>query len=221
MVTDWIQAVAASAQAAAVVAGAFWGLREVKRYRQKMHIIQLDIDAHLYRLSSPLIAEAPTWERGQRQPTTLPARPYPFAVEVLLTFRNKGRTRFRLYNAMIGFNTLRPADQKVVFTSDDGHLHLTRLITTGNIVPKFKAPDLPVERKIDKTSFFYIEPGVDQVISFVTLLPEINQLLQIDGSFSLEQERIFPARLRGENRLFPHNVARTYQVVEGRLVGRD
>ncbi len=69
--------------------------------------------------------------------------------------------------------------------------------------------------------FFYIEPGVRQVISYVVLLPEVSELIRVQGLFSLSKERIFPARHVDDRGLLPHKVVRTYQVVEGQLVGRD
>jgi hypothetical protein len=217
MVTDWIQAIA-------VVAAGIWALMEVKRYRQTKIIIQLEVDAHLYRLSPPITAEPLTWEEGQEEPTILSSRLHPYALEVLLIFHNMGRTRFRLYNAMIAVNALtssdrRPADQ--LFSVTDGHLRLARIMTSGNIVTSGDAAIKLASHPSSEQRFFYIEPGVRQAISYVVLLPEISGLLQVQGRFSLSKQRIFPARQRDESGLLPHKVVRTYQVIEGQLVGRD
>lgn len=193
--------------------GGIWALYKVKEYRELKQRLQLDIDANLYKLSSPENVAAFTWDKeGKRISTS--AQPRTHAVEVLLRFANKGLTRMRLYNIQVGINTMRPQNE-VQFDEDDGHLHLTRILTSGNIVPLFRVEDMPVE----KTSFYYIEPGVEQTITYLALIPEPRELLQIYAKFSLEQERIFPEREVAAKRMFPHTAARTYQVdAEGLLV---
>jgi hypothetical protein len=136
-------------------------------------------------------------------------------VEILLKFSNKGKTRLRIYNAQIGINTMRdPA--KTSFDEVDGHLHLTRIFTSGNIVPELPVPGKPLE----ETSFYYIEPSVQQTIAYLAMIPEPRELLQVFAMFSLEQERLFPERVIGKSGLYPHTAARTYQVSEeGHLIG--
>jgi hypothetical protein len=117
-----------------------------------------------------------------------------------------------MYNVQVGINTMRPIDE-AEFDEDDGHLHLTRILTSGNIVPRF-----PVEgRPIEETSFYYIEPGVKQTITYLALITEPRELIQVFAQFSLEQKRIFPEKIVGEMKVYPHTAARTYQLdAEGR-----
>ena len=49
-------------------------------------------------------------------------------------------------------------------------------------------------KPIEETSFYYIEPGVEQTISHLALITEPRELIQIFAKFSLEQKRIFPFR---------------------------
>ncbi len=49
----------------------------------------------------------------------------------------------------------------------DGHLSLKRLVTSGNLVPKQDTAC----NSLDKSSFFYIESGVEQTINFLCLIP--------------------------------------------------
>ena len=211
---DLLQAVGAVVQGVAVVAAGAWAVFKVREYRERKNLIELDIDAHLYALSEPITVAPVTWKQGDMDSTTLAPRAHPYAIEVLLHFRNRGRTRFRLFNAQVGVNTMRPAD-KTAFDKHDGHLHLTRVVTSGNIVPPFEVPGKPVE----ETAFYYIEPGVEQTITYLTLLPEPRELVQVVAEFSFAQRRIFPA-IRGVP--YPHSAARTYAFGEGgELVGRD
>src|SRR5206468_8171969 len=69
------------------------------------------------------------------------------------------------------------------FDSDDGHLHLTRIHTSGNLVPV-----LSVEgRSIKKTSFYYIEPGIEQTITYLCLITRPRELLQVFAMFRSEE----------------------------------
>jgi hypothetical protein len=142
-----------------VLISAAWGVYKFVQYRELKQRIQLTIDANIYRLTSPEQAAGLTWDRqGNRQKVPVQSRTH--AIEMLLTFTNKGFTRMRLFNVQIGVNTMRPQNE-AQFDQEDGHLHLTRIFTSGNIVPLFPVKDRPVE----ETSFYYIEPGVQQTIS--------------------------------------------------------
>ena len=108
-------------------------------------------------------------------------------MELLLKFTNKGSTRVRLYNIQVGINTMRPPGQ-AEFDKEDGHLHLTRMHTSGNLVPEFVVEG----RKVEDTSFYDIEPGVEQTISYLCLISKPRELVQAFAMFSLEQRRLFP-----------------------------
>lgn len=211
---ELVQTVAAAIQAAALLVAGVWAWYLTKEYRERKNLIQLDIDAHLYALDTPITTAPKTWKKHAEKPTAEDPRSHPYALEILLRFRNKGRTRFRLFNAKIGVNTMRTGHPK--FDKNDGHLHLTRVVTSGNIVPPFSVPGKPLE----ETAFYYIEPGIEQTISYLTLVPEPRELLQIVAEFSLAQRRIFPKDL--PEGLYPHTAARTYRInSDGELVGRD
>ena len=196
-----------------VLMGALWAVYKFVQYRELKQRIQLDIDATMYRLASPEQAQAFDWDRrGDR--VTVPVQPRTHAIEILLKFTNKGFTRMRLFNIQIGVNTMRPPNE-AQFDQEDGHLHLTRIFTSGNIVPIFQVKDNPIE----ETSFYYIEPGIEQTISYLTLIAEPREVVQIYAKFSLEQKRIFPKSDVGAKGVYPHTAARTYKVdSEGSLV---
>jgi len=210
---DWYQVVDLCIKGVALTGGAVWGVYKIKEYREFKHLIQLDISTHLYKLHDAIETPSVTWNREGEQ-EVLPARYHTHAVEVLLKFTNKGRTRFKLYNLQMYINTM-PTD-RVKVAKTDGRLDLSkRLFTSGNIVPVFKVDKKPEE----KTSFYYIEPGVEQTIHYLALITEPRQLLQIVAKFNLEQERTFPAKREKPGGLYPHTVARTYQIdADGNLV---
>lgn len=60
--------------------------------------------------------------------------------------------------------------------------------------------------------FYYIGPQIEQEISFLALLPEVKEIIQVNGRFSLEQRRIFPSRETGDMQLFPHTASSTYKI---------
>jgi hypothetical protein len=189
-----------------VLIGAVWGVYKFVQYRELKQRIQLDIDAAMYRLTSPEQTRAFNWDR-QGNRVTVPVQSRTHAIEILLKFTNKGFTRMRLFNIQIGVNTMRPQNE-AQFDQDDGHLHLTRVFTSGNIVPLFEVKD----KSIEETSFYYIEPGVEQTISYLTLITEPRELVQVHAKFSLEQKRIFPTKDVGEKGVYPHTAARTYKL---------
>ena len=196
-----------------VLASATWAVYKFVQYRELKQRIQFDIDANMYKLISPEQAEGFNWNK-QGDRVARPAQSHTHIVEILLKFTNKGYTRIRLYNIQVGVNTMRSQD-KAQFDQDDGHLHLTRIMTSGNIVPIFQVKDKPIET----TSFYFIEPGIEQTISYLTLVTEPREIIQIYGKFSLEQKRIFPTKDVGEKGLYPHTAARTYKISEeGSLV---
>lgn len=190
---------------AALLAGG-WGVDKFVQYRELKQRIQLEIDAKLYKLTSPEHTEAFNWDR-QGNRVTVSVQPRTHAIEILLKFTNKGFTRMRLFNIQIGVNTMR-LQNKAQFDPEDGHLHLTRIFTSGNLVPVFHVKDKPVE----DTSFYYIEPGVEQTVSYLTLITEPRDLVQIYAKFSLEQKRLFPKKDVGEKGVYPHTSARTFKV---------
>jgi hypothetical protein len=186
--------------------GAIWAMYKIKEYRELKNRIQLDLNGRIYKLTRPEHTSAKTWSKNgdcvDSEPRTLT-----HAVEILLKFTNRGRTRFRIYNIQVGINTMRPPDQ-ATFDAGDGHLHLTRIHTSGNLVPIFRVKG----REEEDSSFYYIEPAVEQTISHLCLITEPRELLQVFAMFSLEQRRLFPRRIRGQKGLYPHTAATTFQL---------
>lgn len=191
---------------AVLVIGGTWALYKYKEYRVFKKLVQLDLDATIYRLSEPENAQGKTWSK-EGKPVELPNKEYKYAVEVLLNFSNKGKTRVKLFNIQLGINSMRQKN-KAKFDKDDGHLHLTRILTSGNIVPKFPVKGKPIE----ETSFYYIEPGVDQTITYLCLISEPRELFQVYAMFSLDEKRLFPKTTRGAKGLYPHTVAKTFPI---------
>ncbi len=192
----------------ALVIGGTWAMYKIKEYREFKNWVQLDLDANIYRLAQPEHVGTRTWDKDGK-PVDSPPRPHTHAVELLLTFTNKGKTRVRMFNIQVGLNTMRPANQ-AKFDEDDGHLHLTRIHTSGNIVPILRVENRPIE----ETSFYYIEPGVEQTVTYLCLVPEPRELLQVFAMFSLERVRLFPQKALGPKGLYPHTAARTFQLRE-------
>ena len=98
--------------------------------------------------------------------------------------------------------------------TNDGHLSLKNIFCSGNIVPKKKVKD--------KDFHYYIMPNVDQTITYLALIKEPKDFLQVKGEFSLEQERIFPETKIGKMKLMPHTAMRTFQIDnEGILIKNE
>ncbi|MCB2184431.1 MAG: hypothetical protein KQH63_20585 [Desulfobulbaceae bacterium] len=191
----------------AFMIGAIWGYVKFREYRELKHFIQFDIDANIIRLPQSVMANSVTYERdrsGNKKMEVLPEQELMYAVEVYLKFENKGKTRFRLYNAEVALNTMRDTGTHArsggaKFDKNTGRTVLKRLRTSGNIVP-------------EKTGYYYMEPGVAQTISYLILIPEPKSLLQVIGKFSMEQERIFPYKEKGKLGLLPHTASKTFKV---------
>lgn len=193
-------------------------LYKIKEYRQFKQWIQFDIDANIYKLNTstkemkPFILEKDGTERK-----TQPEK-HTHAVEVVLKFTNKGKMRLRIYNIQTKISTMPTEDVRL---GENGHLRLRTIFNSGNIVS-------------ETIKFYYIEPQVEQVITFLALITEPRELIRVAGKFSLEQERIFPEKevshkypfprkqicklfpclekcvaLKG---LLPHTAERTYQL---------
>ena len=128
-------------------------------------------------------------------------------MEFILKFNNKGKTRIRLYNIQVGINTMGPQNEARI-DATNGRLKLTRIYTSGNIVPIFKVENKPV----NKTSFYYIEPGNEQIITHVCLIAEPRELIQVFALFNFEQSRLFPEIKKGRKRLYPQSATKIYSL---------
>lgn len=68
----------------------------------------------------------------------------------------------------------------VMLDKEDGHLSLYKQ-RTGNIVPKEKR-------------FYYIEPQVEQTITYLTLIKKPKDIIRIKGNFCQDDVRIYPSQ---------------------------
>jgi hypothetical protein len=232
---EWLEILKLGAETSALVIAAAWGAYKLIEYRDLMRLIEFDAKLAIFKLSQPERIKYPNspkdgtrWEQPGGEPVEAVVS---HLVEVQLIFRNKGKTRFRLFNAQIGLNTMRQPGEirfdKAVGDSNDnaraplmdgnGHVHLTRIFTSGNLVPKMPVRDRP----INLTSFFYVEPGIEQVITYVAAITSPREVLQLYAEFSLAQERLFPGATRSSGGLYPHNIARTYAVTDSGLLGEQ
>ena len=200
-----------------IIAG-IWGFYKIKEYREFKQWIQFEIEANIYKLKTPTEKMDPfILEKDGKRRNTQPQE-HTHAVEVVLKFTNKGKMRLRIYNIQTKISTMQTEDVRL---GEEGHLSLHTIFNSGNIVTK-------------KIKFYYIEPQVEQVITFLALITEPQELIRVAGKFSLEQERIFPDKdvspkypfprkqicklfpclekcvaLKG---LLPHMAVRTYQL---------
>ncbi len=189
-----------------LIVGAVWSIYKVVIYRSFKNSLQLDIGATIYPLNEPESISGITWDAdGCRQ--QVPRNDHTYVVEVALKYANKGKTRVRLYNIQVGINTMR-AKGEAKLDKSDGHLKLRRLITSGNLVPEMPVCGNPIE----KSSFYYIEPGVEQVITYLCLISEPRELIQVFAKFNLDQKRLFPEKEKGRKGLYPHTAAKTFPI---------
>jgi hypothetical protein len=99
---------------------------------------------------------------------------------------------------------------------DDCGLALTRMLSSGNIVPngpmqeefdiKERLTNFLLKKRPD--AFYYIEPDMEQIITYLCVIPKPKEILQVRGIFSLDQHRSYV----GSKRLFPRTSARTYKL---------
>ena len=160
-----------------IIAG-IWGFYKIKEYREFKQWIQFEIEANIYKLKTPTEKMDPfILEKDGKRRNTQP-KEHTHAVEVVLKFTNKGKRRLRIYNIQTKISTMPTEDVK---RGEGGYLSLRTIFNSGNIVPK-------------GTGFYYIEPQVEQVITFLTLITQPRELLRVNGKFSLAQKRIFPEK---------------------------
>jgi hypothetical protein len=212
-------------QIVAFFVGTIWAVFKILEFRELKHKIQFEIDAHMYKLEKPITACTKTYDKRKDLVCNSPKLCTHF-VEVLFKFTNKGNRRFRLYNLKTIISTM-PDDVKIRDT--DCGLSLERLLTSGNIVPEKLIPEkLPMKERLRNfllrkkpAGFYYIEPGIEQIISYFCIIRKPNEILQVRGCFSLEQQRLFPKEFVGSMGLYPHTAERTYQLDRAGKITKD
>lgn len=159
-----------------------WALYKINEFREFKHWMQFDIDANIYPMSKSNYIERGyySWDKngereykGQKRLTHV--------LEILFRFTNKGKTRVKIYNIQATIYTI---NSNMELDAEEGHLCLKDPISTGNIVGK-------------NIKFYYIEPQVEQTISYLTLIEKPNDIIKIKGKFCLDEKRIYPKKEKG------------------------
>jgi hypothetical protein len=210
-------------QIVAFFVGTIWAFFKILEFRELKHKIQFEIDVHLYKLENPISSRIKTYDE-KNDLVCCPPEVCTHVVEVLFKFTNKGNRRFRLYNLEAIISTM-PNEVKI--RDEDCGLGLKRLLTSGNIVPEKQTPErLRIKERLKNfvlgkksAGFYYIEPGIEQIISYLCVIREPKEILQVRGLFSLEQQRLFPKESMGSMGLYPHTAERTYQLdSDGKII---
>lgn len=206
-------------QIIAFLFGIVWAGYKIREFREFKQKIQFDVDANIYKLEEPITCCLKNYIKNNKDVCFACSNPQEatHVVEVLLKFSNKGKKRFRLYNLQAIISTM---PDKIKIRDDDCGLSLKRMHTSGNIVPKSLAPErIPLVAKIKNlilkkqaSGFYYIEPGVEQTINYLCIIPKPEYFLQVRGVFSLEQERLFPEHKIGSMKLYPHTAEKTFKL---------
>jgi len=192
------------AELSTFVFGSAWAYYKFQEYRELKRLIGFDVEANIFPLACPIPVSSYSWTKnGEKE--NISSQTHTHVVEISFRFDNKGKTRFKLYNLQASMYTMRTPSE-VKFDDSDGHVSLQHLMTSGNIIPIMAAK----EKNPNNTSFYYIEPGVSQVIRYVALVTYPRELIQVVGKFSMEQSRIFPGSQRGKLGLYPHTSSRVY-----------
>ncbi len=135
-----------------------------------------------------------------------------YIAEIVCKFFNKGRKPFKLYNLQVWLNTLKlkreDGSDKKLFDEKTGRLRLSRIFTSGNLLDS----NIIDNSQKNSDNYYYIGPQIEQNISFLTLIPEPKEVIQVNGRFSLEQKRIFPSEDIGELNVNPHTASTTYKI---------
>jgi hypothetical protein len=159
-----------------IIAGV-WAIFKILEFREFKHWIQFEIDANIYPLRDNITTDSHFWDENynalEKQET------FTHALEILFKFKNKGKTRIKIYNIQARISTLPPSND-ISLSKSDGHLHLSHIFT-GNIVPQWK-------------KFYYIEPQVEQTITYLTLIKKPKDIIKIHGKFCQDHERIYPKK---------------------------
>lgn len=186
-----------------IIAG-IWALYKIQEFRDFKHWIQFDIGANIYQLSKSITAKSYTWkENGERQDKGL--KNFTHVLEILFKFNNKGKTRVKLYNIQAIVSTLPPEDNKAHLDEEEGHLSLGEpMLRTGNIVRK-------------DVQFYYIEPQVEQIITYLTLIEKPKDIIRIRGMFCQDNRRIYPKKDKG-SKYFRHDEADMYAPIEKQIL---
>jgi hypothetical protein len=169
-----------------IIAG-FWAWHKYREFREFKHWIQFDLDANIYPLSDNIETKSYDWDSDGNLNESFETHTH--LLELLFKFDNKGKTRVKIYNIQAEISTLPSQDPKdspiidlesIQLDKKDNHLKLCRR-RTGNIVP-------------EDIKFYYIEPQVEQIITYLTLIKKPKDIIRIKGKFCQDQRRIYPKK---------------------------
>lgn len=158
----------------AIIIGGFWAWKKFRQYRENKHWIQFDIGANTIKLEESV---KPWTSLKNNNLEGLKLSDYSYAIEIRFKFTNKGNTRVKIYNIRGRISTMPPLGKNAVYQKD-GHLSLCTIFKSGNVVPK-------------NIIYYYIEPHVEQTITFLALIPKPRELLRVRGEFTLANKRHF------------------------------
>jgi hypothetical protein len=198
------------------ILGFIWTFFKIKEFREFKHWIQFDIDANIYPLSRDITTYSYNWSQGDGVTKSL--EDHTHAIEILFKFNNKGKTRIKIYNIQAEFRTSLHRSGNYL-NNEEGHLRFNRPpIVTGNIVPK-------------NVGFYYIEPQVEQTITYLTLIKIPGDIISILGRFCQDNVRIYPEKESGrkyfkhfsnfQNSLCKNIFGRTYAFNWNKISGED
>jgi hypothetical protein len=154
---------------------AIWAIFKISEFREFKHWIQFEVDANIYPLDESIKSLSYEWDdKGERFSEN---KIFTHVLEILFKFTNKGKTRVKIYNIHAQISTLSQKGNDYL-SKEDGHLRF-HSYWTGNIVPRWK-------------KFYYIEPQVEQIIRYLTLIEKPRDILKIHGEFCQDHQRIYP-----------------------------
>ena len=188
--------------------------------------IQFDVELNLFLLDKAIDIASFSYDKDGKTMTLQEERRHTHIAEIVCRFNNRGKVPFNLYNLQVWISTLKDGEnqneRQKFFDGSTGRLRLKRLFTSGNLLDsdndRKNAPITP--EASDK--YYYIGPQVEQAITFLTSIPEPREIVQVNGRFSLEQNRIFPEKVIGGKRLRPHTASKSYKISkEGFLINHS
>jgi hypothetical protein len=170
-----LELIKTSLESIVIIIVGIWGIFKILEFREFKHWIQFEVDVNLYPLSKSIYAESFEWDEYGKRSSKHEA--FTHVLNILFKFNNKGKTRVKIYNIHAKISTLPPLDN-IYLSKEDNHLRFFST-WTGNIVPKSK-------------KFYYIEPQVEQTITYLTLIAKPRDLIRIHGEFCQDHNRIYP-----------------------------
>jgi hypothetical protein len=189
----------------ALIAGV-WAIFRFVIFREDKFWLEFDIVAEYKRIKNKVNCEKYFWEKNIDE-IKIEKKDVSYFIETTLRITNKGKTRVRIYNMQIAIKTMNNTGD-LLFSKEDGRIKLKTIHRSGNLVPEMHIKG----KDINKTSFYYIEPGVKQEIHYVTLIEEPFEILQVEGKFNLSKKRLPIKDIQNDRSLYPHTATKIYLI---------